>query len=349
MKFYLKFLWLGFFLASCQSTLVPISRRPLDSFRDHSKFISKSRSIEQEVDQGKEEIFLRNQEVKIVAIEDSEESASLFQVDNPQSYLFYEKPRGDIGDVLSVFVRSSLSPTEGAAPGAGPAEGENAQVGAELTAEQLEAELLAALPALTPGEDKPPIMTKIPFKVMRKLPDGDVIVEYYRSSKNDSESSAVKIQARLPRQVLQGNKPLLTSDLKDVFWYQNRNTQLTERQSLGWEDEYTLRLSGFEEARSQEALQLESKRKELVNLRDRLRQRIVTLGQERQLVVKERDRIGQLQTEIDQKIGSLEGDVRTKEGKIQEQTEIIRRQEELIQQLQGAGQTAPEPRGGADE
>ncbi|MFW7377894.1 MAG: hypothetical protein ACOH5I_03680 [Oligoflexus sp.] len=329
-------LFVLFVISACQSTLVPISKRPIDSYGGSGQYIRKSRSIEQDQNQEKEELFLRQQDVRIVAREEPDVGASLFQLDNPQNYLFYDKPRGDPGDVLNVFVRSSNTPTdEASTAAANPG-------GAELSPEQLEQDLLAALPQLTPGEDKPPMITKIPFKVMRRLANGDAIVEYFRSSKNQTESNAIKIQARLPRHILQSNKAILTSDLRDVSWYQNQKQQLTERQSLNWEDEYTLRLSGFEEAKSQEALQLESKRKELVQLRDRLRQRIISLGQEKQLVVKERDRVGQMKNEIEKKIGDLESEVRDRETKLEEQRQLIQRQEQTIRGLQQAGDEVEE-------
>lgn len=345
MKTLLAVLLLGISLMACQSTLVPISRRPLESFRDSPQFIRKSRTIEQEDEQQNEEVFIRKQEIKIVESEEPEQSASLFEIDNPGNYLFYDKPRGAIGETLTVYVRSSRDTEEEAPPEAA----ENEQEGAELNPEQLEEDLLAALPQLKPGEEKPTLLTKIPFKVMRRLPNGDVLLEYFRSSKNDTESNTIKVQARLPRKKLQGNQAILTSDLKDVEWYQNHNQKTAERQSLGWEDEYTLRLSGFEEARSQEAMNLESKRQELVNLRERLRQRIVSMGKEREMISRERERITQMRNEMDQKINALERENREKDAQIEQQREVIRRQEELLRQGQTEAAGQPEAEGGADE
>jgi hypothetical protein len=316
---------------ACQSTLIPISKRRLDTQAEQPpRYIRKSRSIGEPKTNQSSELFLRQKKTAIVPLERQQQSASLFQVSNPQNYLFYDKPRGEVGDMIPVYVRP-----ERKAPDSEDDTEPLTEDNAEMDAEQLEKDLLAALPDLRPQDDKPVPVTKIPFKVMRILPDGDAIVENYRVSKNDDESNVVKIQARVPKSRLMSNEPILTTDLRDINWYQNRNQNVTERQSLGWQDEYTLRLSGFEEARSLQAKNLEQKRQDLIKLRDRLKQRIMNLSKERSQVARERSRLTSIKDQYDSKIQDLENQIQQKAGEIDEQKAMIQRQRERIRQLEG--------------
>jgi chromosome segregation ATPase len=189
---------------------------------------------------------------------------------------------------------------------------------------------LEALPTFAPSSEKAKPITKIRFKVLKKLPNGDALVETYRTSKNKYESNQIRAKARIPSEKIQSNDLITTADLQDVEFFQFENSQSTERESIGWEDEYTLRFSGFNEAKSKAALELERKRKELMDLRDRLQQRIGNVSKERTKVAADRMKINEFKENTSSRINSLNEKIKELENTIGEQKEIIKKQEEVI-------------------
>ena len=113
-----------------------------------------------------------------------------------------------------------------------------------------------------------------------------------------------------------------------------------EKKATGWQDEYTLRISGFDEAKSKMAAELESKRQDLVKLRDQVRTRLETMGSERRQWAKERDSWIKKRAEDKVKMEQAGKEkeeqkaiIEEKESKIKEQEEVIKDQLSQIEEL----------------
>lgn len=314
-------------IQACQTPLNTLSRRSIANANRSipSQFVRKDSNPLQNNGNDQAEIFMKRDNIKIRESAPIDDGGSLFRVDNPNNFLFYEKPNRDVGDIVTVFVRTAASKEEPAQP----VQGDNANQG-EVNADQLEKELLEALPNFAPSSEKAKPITKLRFKVLKKLPNGDVLVETYRTSKNKYESNQIRAKARISSEKIETNDLITTADLQDVEFFQFENSQTTERESIGWEDEYTLRFSGFNEAKSKAALELERKRKELMELRDRLQQRIGNVSKERSKVAADRMKINELKANTSTQINNLNEKIKDLEKTINEQKEIIKKQEEVI-------------------
>ena len=68
----------------------------------------------------------------------------------------------------------------------------------------------------------------------------------------------------------------------------NPGALVVERKSVNWEDEYSLRISGFDETKSKMAAGLEEKREQLKSVRDKLENELKSFDGERKLMTTER-------------------------------------------------------------
>ncbi len=332
-----------FSTTACQTGVVPISRREyLHEKEGKSASLSHRRPIEEE-SRATPEVFVKRESLALVPKAAKNYTGSLFSLNKAQHLLFVEPPRAQVGDLISVAVRvnrgdKSKSPAapEASAPAVPPV---SAKPGLDKA---LQEELIAALPKLEPGLPDPKIPSILKMMVVRELENGDVIVEANRASENDWESQSIRAQGRIPRAIIQGKQEITTLDLSEVQWYESQNGELIERESSQWEDEYTLRFAGFDEARSKMALDLENKRKDMEKVKDRLQERIVSVGKERGKVAEERERVAKLRQEAEVKLGELNRQVSEQDSLIGQQKETIIKQEQLLESLQQGGGT-PSP------
>lgn len=320
-------------LSSCANSLVNLSKRNLLSNPSSNNFVKKRKYPSQKkVDEDK--VFLKKESINIRPKSKVDNAGSLFVESNPANYLFFPRSKGQVGDILTVYTR----PTRGAAindkkptdDGNAQNEQANKDQGAEMDADQLEKELLSALPQFESEKKDVKPLTKINFKVLKRLPNGDVIVETTRGSESRTQSNLIRAKALIKSSSLNSIQPLTTDQLSDITWLQVQNGEANERESTSWEDEYTLRLSGFEEAKSKTAIELEKKRKDLMDLRDRLQKRISSLSRDRQQVANERANIKAIKDELNAKIESLNEQLKEKDAVIDEQKNIIKKQEEVM-------------------
>jgi hypothetical protein len=156
-----------------------------------------------------------------------------------------------------------------------------------------------ALPNLDMPQGQPPVIKYIKFRVLEIEESGDLKIAYHRSSKNQTDNREISVTAILPRKHLTQGDELTTSDLTAVQWEEMDSGQRTERSSDGWEDEYTLRMSGFSEARSRIALELESKRQQLLDARKQLDAKLTSFKTERQQVGKDRQKLEELRLNME--------------------------------------------------
>lgn len=342
----MKLLFSSFFLLNicahlaCQSTLTPVSRRVFSSDEDSKNFLIKKRQLPNQNPSAQKRQDSPSKAIRIEPSEDKPKNASLFRIANPMANLYGPPQRALVGSVLEVFVRANAESEK-------QAENDQNSNVAERSADELEKDLLAALPELK-GEDdsQPRVMTKIPFKIIRKLENGDVLANYRRMSESDGSENLIDVNVKIPAEVVASQRPITTSNLQDIDWQQLKDTKTIRKQSLAWEDEYSLRISGFTEAKSKEAIDLEKKRRDLMALRDTVRNRIIGLGQQRRVLNDEKQKVEQMKNQMDQKVSNLESAIAEKDSTINEQKEIIRRQEEALQSNDSTDQLAE---GGSNE
>jgi hypothetical protein len=331
-------------LGACQTGVFPISQREYLSEKEgKSPHLGHRRPVE-EKSESSPEIYVKRENLAVVPKETQNFTGSLLSLKRAENSLFMEPQRGAVGETLDVLVK--VNRTEGAAtpPAAPAAPTPGTPAGAAGKGPQ--DELIAALPKLEPEDKTPKVPSVIKMRVLRKLENGDVIVEATRASTNEWDANSIRAVSRIPRQRLQSNQPLTTLDLVDVDWYEQQGANTIARESSGWEDEYSLRWAGFEEARSKTAMELENKRKDLHKVKDRLQDRIVNMSKERGQIAAERERVRKLREEAEQKLNELNKKVADQNGLIEQQKDTIQKQQALLNEVSSnpdKAQKAPAP------
>lgn len=315
-------------LNACQTGFVPISQRNMYEKEGKSANLGHRRPIEERTTAGSE-VYLKRQNIEIVPQEGKNYSGSLLALKNPDTRLFTDAPRGELGEFLDVFVQvnrkeksANQPPATAPAPPADPA----------AKGKAVQDELIAALPKLEPGTPEAKMPGVIKMKVVRRLDNGDVIVEAARASQNEWEANSQRATARVPYSKVSNRGDITTADLADVHWSESVNGSITERESNTWEDEYSMRWAGFDEARSKVALDLENKRKDLEKVKDRLKDKIVNVGRERNKLAAEKDKVDILRREAEDKLTDLTQKNSQQDALIEQQKDIIKKQEQIIEE-----------------
>ena len=252
-------------------------------------------------DEKPKDLFVRKKDIKIRRKAPVNDTGSLTDLNDPRAYLFgFERPV-DVGSFVDVKVasnrvdqksdtKSPSEPTDSQAPKADDS-----------------SSILKALPNLEPGDkNHPALVTTIKMEVMERFDNGDVLVMHRRRSLRDGQASEIAVTARLPANALARQDQLATSDLNDIDWRESFDGEVIQRNSANWEDEYSLRLSGFEESRSKQAIAIEEKREQLKSSRDKLEKEMKAFLNERDKMTKERASLLETKTKDTEKISELE-------------------------------------------
>ena len=335
---------MSFILNGCQTGFVPISQRNMYEKEGKSANLGHRRPIEERATAGSE-VYLKRQNIEIVPQEGKNYSGSLLALENPDTFLFTNAPRGKLGDFVDVFVQVNRKEKP-----ATPATAPTASTDPAAKGKAVQDELIAALPKLEPGTAEAKMPGLIKMKVVRKLDNGDVIVEAARASQNEWEANSQRATARIPYSKVSNPGDITTADLADVHWSESVNGSMTERESNTWEDEYSMRWAGFDEARSKVALDLENKRKDLEKVKDRLKDKIVNVGRERNKLAAEKDKVDVLRREAEDKLNELSQKNTQQDALIEQQKDIIKKQEQIIEESKSspANLVAPETKAPLD-
>jgi hypothetical protein len=318
------------FLIGCQHGFVPISQRTMFEKEGKSAALGHRRPIEEQSNRGSE-VYLKKETIDIVPTETKNYTGSLLREKSPNAYLFTEPPRGEVGEFLDVFVVVNRKDKASPPPAAG-ANASGSPMPGTAKSDKLQDELIAALPKLEPAASDAKMPSLVKMKVIKKLENGDILVEAARASQNEWEAHSQRATARIPYRKVQGEGEITTMDLADVHWQESVNGQITERESNTWEDEYSMRWAGFNEARSKIAIDLENKRKDLEKVKDRLRDKIVNVGRERNRLSAEKTKVDSLRKEAEDKLNELSAKNAQQESQIEQQKEVIRKQEKIIEE-----------------
>lgn len=255
------------------------------------------------------DLFVRQKDVKIRRKAPANETGSLTDLNDPRAYLFgFERPV-EVGMFVDVKVASNRSDAAAVPAEASTAAGKPDEAGAkDPAAKEVAVEtLLKSLPNLEPAPDNKPILLKsIKMQVLERFDNGDVLVMHRRRSIREGQGADVTVTARVPAEALARVDNISTLDLADVDWRESFNGDVAERKSANWEDEYSLRLSGFDETKSKDALGLEEKRNQLKSVRDKLENEMKGFAGERSRLSSERAKLLENRAQDSAKISELE-------------------------------------------
>lgn len=244
-------------------------------------------------DQNKEitnNLYVKNKKIVLENHQKVNNSGSLFDSSNEKNFLFTSRPADEMGRLVEVEISTSPKSNPITSPAAAASDAAKAPADKKST----EDELLSQFPSLKPkDENSQHIIKSLKMEIIQKLPNGNLVLMYHRSSDAINETNEIHVTAKLPAQKLWEGKPVSNQDLFDVQFSQSSDKEVIAKSSLSWEDEYTLRISGFNESSSAQAKELEDKRKDLMNLKDKLYKRVIDFGKERDRLTKERDKMSE--------------------------------------------------------
>jgi hypothetical protein len=253
------------------------------------------------------DVFTEQTTTNIIPNEQKNHTGSLYDVDRSTNMLMLDVIPPQIGDMIEVKLVPENQNNAAATPEKpDPAADKSTPPASD---DVFVKEMLAQLPQLDPGETKPPLLKSIKMRVEHVFDNGDVIAAYRRSSETEGERRDISITSRIPAQSLRKPDNITTQDLTAVNWRDNLEGRLADRSANYWRDEYSLRLSGYSEARSIQARQLDDKRRQLASLRERLNNQLISLGKERQTMARERAEINKKRAETEEKNAILQKDI----------------------------------------
>lgn len=271
------------------------------------------------------EVYFKEKAVVIKDQRQPNESGSLYNPQDERNYLF-TAAGPSLGRYIRVKVTLNRQNEKG---GSAPKEKEAKAKDSKETAkgDDVEQELLKALPDLEPAQKGDPALIKaFKMRIEHRYSNGDVLATFTRKSTSHAQSGQVVLQARIPYEHLVSGEDVTTDDLTEVRLSEWTGGEQLERVSSGWEDEYALRLSGFTEAKSKAAQDLEDKRAKLKEAGDKLETRMKSFGEERRQMAKQREDLTKKAQQSDEKVHDLEE-------KVKDQAETIEKQEEKIKDL----------------
>ncbi len=300
----------------CLPSIKQISGRNPDLFdKESDKVTGNSRPV----GNPPPDLFVKEKKLIIKDVEEENDSGSLFNVDDERNYLFASTGPQTVGRYLDIFVVSNRADAAKASKtGAVKTPEEQKVEDLAKSQDDIQKELLGSLPDLNPAgtPDDPALLKSFKVRIAHRYLNGDVLAMLSRRSTTDNQIKDVKIETRIPFNRLTSGEPLTTRDLIDVRYHENDAGEITDRTSTGWEDEYSLRLSGFDEAKSKGATDLADKRRKLEDATKKLETRIKSFGEERSQLSKQKE-------ELTAKTGAQDEKVKTLEEKVKEQEGII--------------------------
>ncbi len=250
----------------------------------------------------RQDLFARERRPVIAELpQDPDATGSLFSLEDSRSNLIVQNPLrvGMVLDVKVIVARSAAG--DGNAKGKS-SKGSGKQAGASGGADGL----TEAVPKLEPVVSGTAPLNSFKMRLDSILPNGDGLVSVRRDSSRTGEFREMYARARVPAERMIPGAGLTTEDLFDVVLSDFDGTLSTERRSTGWEDEYSLRLSGFEELRSKEAVAVEEARRQVQSEKDKIAEESRKITEERARSAKQRDELQQKLRETEARIAEIQ-------------------------------------------
>jgi hypothetical protein len=313
MKIFVTFILMLSSVFGCSPKMTQVSGRNPDLFtKESDKLVGQGRPMSGTTVPA---VYVKEKTVQITNNTRTNDSGSLFNTDDERNYLFTPKGPLNVGRFLTVnILPNRLSEKDLAKDKTGAKAKGKGKDDKSAPTDEVEEELLKALPDLTPAEKgQPSLLKSFKMQIAHRYDNGDVLAMLKRTSQHKDQASEVDLRARIPYDRLSSGDDLTTDDLLDVRFAESKAGELTERNSSGWEDEYSLRLSGFEEAKSKQAQDLADQKDRLQEAQEKLENRIKSFGDERRLVAKQREDLAKKRAETDAKMKLIEDTLKEQE------------------------------------
>ncbi len=285
----IKCLAILFLIWSCQSGIHTLSKREMVRSAESYDLSLVHPNKDKALQMGNE-IFIKEATPKLESHQNPYETGSLFSPEHSKNNLYRTYPNYLPGDYISVKVVSNRKAVAAKNETGSNKNDEQKKNNEEAKDEEVE-KLLNSLPNLKPVNPETFPLKSIRMKVVHKLANGDIIVETHRESSIENEKSLIAVKAKIPYAKLSDVKGITTEDLFDIDWQELRGGEHTERKSIAWDDEFTLRLSGFNEVNSMWAKELDEKQKYLDQIRGEVEKKIMSFGEEKKQFVAERQKL----------------------------------------------------------
>ena len=318
-------------VVACVPQVSKISGRNPDLFEKETDHLAgRSRGVGEDAPP---EMFVKQKQMVIKDTSPSNETGSLFNPDDERNYFFTPNGPLSVGRFLKIKVVANRMDDKDKG---GPEKKKDEAKKDEKTAKAgkdgkgakddgTEDELLKALPDLAPAKKgEPSLLKSFKMQIVHKYENGDVLAMMTRKTGDGDQAGEVSVQARIPYDRLSSGDELTTDDLLDVKLHENRDGDVADRSSSDWQDEYSLRLSGFREAKSKEALALAGEKQQLEDADKKLETRIKSFGDERKQLAKQRDDLAKKSADQDDKVQKLQDQVKEQQDKIQKQDDQIK-------------------------
>ncbi len=314
-------------LAACAPQMQKMSGRNPDLFEKESdRLEGRSRG---NAPAHAPEMYVKEPHISVKNLDQPNESGSLFNPDDERNYLFTSSGPLNVGRFLKINVVSNRADgknDKNKAKPDGATKGSAKDKKAEdAKADALEEELLKGIPSLAPAAKGDPALVKnFKMQIVHRFPNGDVLARVVRRSTTEDAAAELTAEARIPYDRLASGEELTTEDLLDVKFHENKESVVADRASSGWEDEYSLRLSGFNEAKSKMALELADQKQKLDEGTQKVNDKIKAFGAERRQFAKEREELNKKKAETENKVKGLEDKVQEQQGTIDDQQTQIK-------------------------
>jgi hypothetical protein len=307
-------------LAGCQHSLVPISDRSIDGEQKlgSQNAVGNARPIDKPESQP--QLYIRQPGLKVTE-QGANETGSLFDGEDKRNFLIVPRDPLAVGSFIDVQVVYSRTPEEvakSAAPDA-PASENGSQAGLS----EAEKKILSGLPNLQPADSKMVPIRKFKMQIVGRRNNGDYELKYERQETNDEQSYALLINAILPHESAISSDPRTTLQLTEIDWVEVRDGRAQNRSSPGWDDEYSLRMSGFSELKSREALALEDKRRQLEQSRKLIENQLQQISKERTTVAQTRAEVAKEKESTEEVVSGLKKEIESKDKTIADQRDEL--------------------------
>ena len=279
-------------LSACQSTIVPITQRNVGIDKLSGNVLSSGSSRIDDSDKNSS-TYVAKKKVQITK-RPTNTTGSLYIPSSGNNELFRDNIPLRPGDIVDIRIASMrMEKKEGLGiedkkskdtkkPGEKESPSESGKSDEVVDA------MRKALPDLDMPAGQFSALKFVKFRVMEVDDSGNAKVAYRRASQNQTDNKEILVTAVLPKERMAKNDGPSTNDLTVVKWDETDAGQRIERSSDQWEDEYTLRLSGFSEARSRVALELEAKKQQMMEIRKQLETKLIGFKAEREQLSKDR-------------------------------------------------------------
>ena len=308
-------------LSSCLGGQSVISQRPIGPVQNSEG--KKDTNIRPTPTvQEPQELFTRKKELTIAPQMKKNESGSLMDYRDSKNHFFSAHQELNIGDFITIQV---LSNRIDQAPTTPVGDDKKNVAAAPVTgADPTETAILNSFPNLEPGPTKKPELLKtMQAQIVGIEDNGDLMVEYKRQSIQDEYANQLLVRAALKKSEINPGNDITTRNLRNVQWDETRDGSVIERRSLQWEDEYTLRLSQFDEAKSRSAVALENQKQQLKEIKSKLDTRLRTMSTERQKVALQREELNRKAKENEEKIQKMHHDLERKTKELNERNKEL--------------------------